>query len=180
MKDTALLVIDMQTALVKDDPYNIDNVLKNIAHLITLCRDNLMEVIYVRHDGGANDELEYGSDGWQIYNTLEPFRNEKIFDKRFNSAFKETKLNEYLKSKNIKKLIIVGMQTEYCIDATCKVAFEYGYEIIIPKDTNTTYSNEYLTGKELYEFYNEKIWNHRFADVVRKEELEKKIKNEYI
>lgn len=176
MKDTALLVIDMQTALIQDNPYNIDNVLKNIEQLINLYRDNLLEVIYVRHDGGANDELEYGSNGWQIYSTLSPKNDEKVFDKRYNSAFKKTGLKEYLDLKNIKNIIIIGMQTEYCMDASIKVAFEYGYEIIIPKETNTTYDNDFLTGKELCEFYNDKIWDHRYAKVMTIEELEKKIK----
>jgi len=30
------------------------------------------------------------------------------------------------------------MQTEYYIDTTCKVAFEYVYKVIIPEKTNTT------------------------------------------
>lgn len=49
---------------------------------------------------------------------------------------------------------------------TCKVAFEYGYRVIIPEETNTTFDNEYLTGKKMYELYNHKVWNKRFADVI--------------
>lgn len=177
MEDTALLVIDMQTALVQENPYNINNLLKNIEHIITLCRDNSLEAIYIRHDGGADDELECGTKGWQIYKTLRPMSDEKIFEKKFNSAFKETKLKEYLESKNIKRLIITGMQTEYCMDASIKVAFEYGYEIIIPKETNTTYDTQFLTGQELYEFYNDKIWDGRYAQIMTIEELERKIKS---
>lgn len=68
------------------------------------------------------------------------------------------------------------MQTEYCIDTTCKVAFEHGYQPIIPEETNMTFDNEYLTGKQLYEFYNYKVWNKRFATVQSIEELEEELK----
>lgn len=65
---------------------------------------------------------------------------------------------------------MTGLQTEYCIDTTCKAAFEHGYKIIIPEETNTTFDNEYLDGEELYKFYNYKIWNNRFAKVVSLDE----------
>lgn len=99
---------------------------------------------------------------------------ERIFDKQYNSAFLHTGLKEYLDSKNTKNIILVGLQTEYCIDTTCKVAFEYGYNIMIPEETNTTFDNDYLTGKGLYELYNYKIWNNRFAKVMSIEEIEKR------
>ena len=65
--------------------------------------------------------------------------------------------------------------TDYCIDATCKAAFEHGFKVVIPKQTNTTFDNEYLTGEKLYEYYNYKIWDKRFARVIAVEELEKEI-----
>ena len=68
------------------------------------------------------------------------------------------------------------MQTEYCTDTTCKAAFEHGYQLIIPEETNMTFDNEYLPGKKLYEFYNYKVWNKRFATVQSIEELEEELK----
>ena len=68
------------------------------------------------------------------------------------------------------------MQTEYCIDATLKSAFDYEYEIIIPEETNTTFDNEYMTGGNLYEFYNYKIWNKSFAKVMPVEDVIKLMK----
>lgn len=50
-----------------------------------------------------------------------------------------------------------GMQTEYCFDVSCKVAFEYGYEVTIPKDTTTTFDNDFTSGEKLARYYEEKI-----------------------
>jgi nicotinamidase-related amidase len=68
------------------------------------------------------------------------------------------------------------MQTEYCIDATCKAAFEHGFSIIIPEQTNTTFDNQYMNAKTLYEFYHYQIWQNRFARVLPMEEVEQLIK----
>lgn len=175
MKDTVLLVVDVQTWMINEHPYNEKKVIDNIKHLITLCRDNNTEVVYVRHDDGPGGELERNTDNWQIYYEIAP-KGEKIFDKERSSAFLNTGLKEYLHEKNIKNIILVGLQTEYCIDATCKAAMEHGFSVIVPEESNSTYDNEYLTGRQLYEFYNYKIWNNRFAKVLPMEEVDKFIK----
>lgn len=166
MCNSVLLVVDVQTALIEDHPYNETKVIDNIKSMVTAARQNGKEVIYVRHDDGKGGDLEYGTDGWQIFHEIEPNDNEKIFEKQYNSAFLKTGLAKYLESKSINTIILVGLQTEYCIDTTCKSAFEHGYKIIIPEATNTTFDNEFLSGQKLYEFYNYKIWNNRFAKVL--------------
>jgi nicotinamidase-related amidase len=173
MSNSVLLVVDVQTALIKEHPYNKKNVIENIKKLISIARDSNKEVLYVRHDDGKGEELEYGTDGWQIYNEVAPNKDEKIFEKKYNSAFFKTGLKEYLESKKIDTIILTGLQTEYCIDATLKSAFDNGYSVIIPEQTNTTFDNEYLSGEKLYEFYNYKIWNNRFAKVLSVDEVSK-------
>jgi len=165
MKNVALLVVDVQNALVLSEPFEIEKVIGNIKRLIKICRENNVEVIYVQHYDKEDGELEPNSEGWKIYEEISPNADEKIISKQYNSAFKETALKSYLDDKGIDQLIITGMQTEYCIDATCKVAFEYGYKLIIPEKTNTTFNNGNMSAKELYEYYNFNIFKDRFATV---------------
>lgn len=160
-----LLVVDVQNLLINYQPYNSQKVIENIKSLIHYCRETGTEVVYVRHFNEDGD-LAKGKEGWQIHSEIAPSHNEKIIDKQYNSAFRNTELKEYLDSKDVKNIILVGLQTEYCIDATCKSAFEQGYNVIIPEECNTTFDNEYLSGQKLYEFYNYKIWNNRFAKVM--------------
>jgi nicotinamidase-related amidase len=173
MSNSALLVVDVQTALIKEHPYNEENVIGNIKRLISIARDSNIEVLYVRHNDGIGEELEYGTEGWQIYNEITPLQDEKVFEKQYNSAFFKTGLKDYLDTKKIDTIILTGLQTEYCIDATLKSAFDNGYNVIIPEQTNTTFDNEYLSGQKLYEFYNYKIWNNRFAKVLSVDEVSK-------
>jgi len=43
MKNTALLVIDVQNALVLSKPFAIEEVISNIKRLIKTCRENSVE-----------------------------------------------------------------------------------------------------------------------------------------
>lgn len=175
MKDTALLIVDVQNVLIDEKPFNADKTLSNIKELMETCRSNAIEVIYVQHDGEAGTELEPFSHGWDIHNSIYPMQGEKVIRKRFNSGFKDTELEEYLDNKEIKTLILVGMQTEYCIDTTCRVAFEKGYKLIMPEYTNTTFDNGELSGREVYEYHNLRIFKNRFAEVISVEELVQRI-----
>ena len=166
MTRSVLLVVDVQTALIEAISYNKQKTIDNIKELISAARDNQKEVIYVRHDVSNIIGQENDIGKWDIYSEVAPDKYEMIFNKQYNSAFYQTDLKSYLESKEIDTIILVGLQTEYCIDTTCKVAFEYGYKVIIPEETNTTFDNEYLPANRLYEYYNHKIWDKRFASVI--------------
>ncbi len=171
MNYDAMIIIDMQTALINEHPFNERKVISNIQELISLCRMQNIPLIYIRHDGGTGDELEKGTEGWEIHKALAPSQEDCIIDKKYNSAFRQTALREYLENLNAKKIIMCGMQTEYCFDVSCKVAFEYGYEVTIPKDTTTTFDNDFTSGEKLARYYEEKIWNHRYANVLSIDEI---------
>ena len=168
---TALLVIDIQQAMIDEHPARTDEFLLNIKLLIDAAHSAETEVVYVRHDGGEGDLLEYGTPGWQLDRSLKTRTNERIFDKRFGSAFRQTGLQEYLTSREITRLVVCGMQTEYCIDTSIKVAFELGYEVIVPVSGTTTYSNPFLSGDKLIHYYERMIWHEPLARVADMEEV---------
>ena len=163
---TALLVVDMQTAIMRSHPLQGEAAVHNINRLLSACRRAGIEAIFVRHDDGPGTDLESGSEGWQIWKDIVPRPAEHIFEKHFNSAFKETGLKEYLEEQGIRKLILTGMQTEYCIDATCKAAFEAGYRLVIPEGAVTTCNGPKFSAGDLNDFYLHTIWNGRFAEVT--------------
>ena len=67
----------------------------------------------------------------------------------------------------------MGLQTNFCIDATVKSAFERGYKVIVPQGANSTFDNDYMTGEETYKYYNDMMWPKRFAICVSVDELKK-------
>ena len=166
----ALIVIDIQEGLVNEPPYNTKDFIANTKAIIQHFRDQNIEVIFFRH---SEDEgfLEKGNDNWQVYHELKPKEKETIFNKYYNSIFKDTELKEYLDRKNITDLTFVGMQVEFCIDTSVKVGFEYGYKITIVEDAVSTFDNEHLSADKILSFYKEKIWQNRFAQLKTTKEI---------
>lgn len=164
-----LLVIDTQKLITNADLYNFNLFVSNVKKLIMAARENNIEIVYVRHDDGNGHELTRGTDGFEIYNEFEPHNDERIFDKTVNSPFKNTGLLEYLIEKQIKTIIVVGLQTDYCIDATVKCGFEHGFKIIVPEGANSTFDNNYMSAETAYKYYNEFMWNGRYADCISME-----------
>ncbi|MFT8350778.1 cysteine hydrolase family protein [Clostridium saccharoperbutylacetonicum] len=171
-----LLVVDTQKLITNEKLYEFDAFVSNVKEIINEARINNIEVIYVRHDDRAGNELTKGNDGFEIYEGFKPKAQEKIFDKNVNSAFKESGLLEYLKDKGENDVIIVGLQTDYCIDATIKCGFEHGFNIIVPAYTNTTVDNKFMSGEKSYKYHNEFMWNGRYAECVSLDETIKRMK----
>ena len=171
-----LLVIDTQNLITNEKLYNFDTFVSNVKEIINKARKNNIEVIYVRHDDGEGSELTKGTDGFEIYEEFQPINGEKIFDKNVNSAFKGTGLLEYLTTKGEKEIIIVGLQTDYCFDATIKCGFEHGFHIIVPAYANTTVNNKFMSGEQSYRYHNEFMWNGRYAECISFDETIKRMK----
>lgn len=171
MAKSAVLVVDVQTGLVNDNTFQKDVFIASLQRLLAVARERGVPVVYVRHCDEVGGELEPGGEAWQIYAGIAPLPGETVVDKRFNSAFRQTKLREYLEAAGIERLILAGMMTEYCLDATCKVAFEHGYSIATAREINTTLEYGELSAAQFHRFYNEVIWNKRFASVLPFEDL---------
>ncbi len=161
-----LLVVDTQKLITNDKLYMFDRFEENVSELIKAARENSVEVIFVRHDDGEGSALSKGTDGFEIYDGFKPLGGEKIFDKTVNSPFRQTGLLEYLRGVGEREIIVVGLQTDYCIDAAVKCGFEHGFKMIVPEYCNSTFDNEFMSAEKSYRYYNEFIWKDRYTDCV--------------
>ena len=164
-----LLIIDMQKGIVDDGLYAFDSFMNRTIQLINAARKNNIEIIYVQHDAGPGSGLSAGDEDFEIVDEVRPEMGEKVFVKTINSCFGNQDFKKYMKQQEDKRLMIVGLQTNYCIDATVKSAFERGFEVIIPEGTNSTFDNDYMTGETTVRYYNEDVWEE-LVDVVTLEE----------
>lgn len=166
-----LLVIDTQKGIVDERLYEFEAFVKNIKTLISEARQNKVEVIYVQHDDGKGSGFSVGDEVFEIYEEFKPLPGEKIFVKTVNSCFKNTGLTEYLKQKSEDTVIVTGLQTDFCIDASVKGAFENGFTVFIPELCNSTVDNEFMTKEKCYSFYNEMMWPGRYGFLMSVEQL---------
>lgn len=166
-----LMVVDTQRGCFNDKLYAYEIVKENIKRLITEARENNIKVIYIQHDDGPGTDLDKDTDNYEVFDEFAPLNGEKRFEKNVNSAFHSmTGLTDYLKSKNEKEIITIGVSTDYCMDATVKSGFEQGFHMIIPAYANSTYDNPYFDRETAYQYYNEFMWPKRYAQSVTVEE----------
>lgn len=70
----------------------------------------------------------------KIHEAVQPFEHESMIVKNFPNSFLQTELESQLKGKGITKVVVVGMMTHMCIDATVSAAVDLGYETTLIED----------------------------------------------
>ncbi|MBQ7147285.1 MAG: isochorismatase family protein [Pseudobutyrivibrio sp.] len=165
-----LLVIDIQKGITDSRLYNFEGFLRDTRKIIDAARTNNVEVIYVQHDDGPGTGFSVGDVDFEIADQVAPDKSDKVYFKTINSCFGNKELAQYLQAQEDKRLMIVGLQTNFCIDASVKSAFERGFQVIIPAGTNSTFDNDYMDGETTYRYYNEMMWPERFAQCVSVDE----------
>lgn len=165
-----LLVLDSQIWLTSKDLYCYERFVSGVKLLIETARKNNIEVIYVQHDNGVGSGFSRNDDGFEINKEFYPHETERRYIKTVSSAFCGTGLREYIEDINEDTIVIVGLLTNFCMDATIKSAFEMGLKVIVPQGTNTTFDNPYMDKETTYKYYNEFIWPNKFAKCITVEE----------
>ena len=165
-----LIVVDMQKALMDDELYNFEGLVENVRKLIETARESGVEVIYVQHDAGEGTGFSVGDEAFEIADEVAPREGEKVFVKKINSCFGNKEFAAYLEDAKDEALMIIGLQTNFCIDATVKSAFERGYDVIIPEGSNSTFDNPYMNGETTCAYYFNEVWPDLFADCVTMDE----------
>ncbi len=139
---TALLLIDIQdfyfpggfSALSEPEV-----AARNAALVLDYFRKNKMEVVHVMHKASKQNGIN---------KIVMPLENEKVIEKTEVSCFNKTGMLEYLKEKNISRVVIAGMQTHMCVEAAVRAAYDNGFQVILISDACATKDLEY-EGKKI-------------------------------
>jgi len=153
----ALLIIDVQNAMIAvDNPvYQAKEKIHNIQSLISKARTKNIPIIYVQHNEPGS-EFENGSLTWEIYNGIKPQKSDTIIQKTESDSFYNTSLKEVLELNLIDQLVIVGMQTEYCVNATSTRAVELGYDVTLVKDAHSTWNSDNQSAIDIIDLHHSK------------------------
>ena len=92
---------------------------------------------------------------WQLLPALElDADTDIIFNKSRPNAFLGTKLAQQLNSRKIEDLYLVGMKTQFCIDATCRAAADLGFKPVVVADAHTCMDTPVLPAQAIIEHHN--------------------------
>ncbi len=103
-------------------------------------REKDLPVVHIQHiatRAGATFFLP-NTEGINFHESIAPLSGEMVIKKHFPNSFRDTEMEEYLLSKGIRQLVICGMMSHLCIDATTRAAFDKGYACIVAHDACAT------------------------------------------
>lgn len=95
-----------------------------------------LPIIHIQHIStkqGATFFLP-NTKGAKIHENVAPLKEENVIIKHTPNSFHRTILDNLLRSQDITDLVICGMMTQMCVDATVRAAKDLGYNCIIISD----------------------------------------------
>ncbi|MFN8411539.1 MAG: cysteine hydrolase family protein [Anaerolineales bacterium] len=140
---TALLVIDIQKDYFPGGKYPLMEPLaaaKNAYQLLQCFREHNGHHVHIQHialDPGATFFIK-GTEGSDIHDSAAHFEGEPIVYKHEPNSFLNTNLLEMLKGWEVERVVITGMMSHMCVDATARAASDFGFNVIIAEDACAT------------------------------------------
>jgi len=140
---TALLLVDIQREYFPGGAMPLEGAAEAAGQakkLLVHFRDNHLPAIFIQHVSldPAATSFRPGSPGVSLYSNIRPLPGEAVVPKHHPNSFRETNLLELLRTDEVSRLVICGMMTHMCVDATTRAACDYGFECIVAADACAT------------------------------------------
>lgn len=147
---TALILIDLQQCMTDRTrpPRNNPQAEDNIGLLLSAWRATDRPVIHVRHLSiDPTSGFWPGQPGAAFQDPFLPKGGEHVVDKHVTDAFANSGLERFLHVRLIKKLLIVGVSTNYSVESTARSAGCLGFETAVVSDACFTFAKTDLERK---------------------------------
>jgi len=157
---TALLIIDVQHALCSGEfaAFEVERVIDRINLVSRHVRDRGGLVVVVQHES-TSGPLVYGTEGWALAAGLFTRPTDLFLRKAGSDAFHNTELHQLLQSRGVTKLIVCGLQSEFCVDTTVRRGLALGYPVTLVSDGHSTLANGTLTAAQISAHHNVTLAN---------------------
>jgi nicotinamidase-related amidase len=143
MADTALVIIDIQNDYFAGGAMQLEGAeaaAQNASRVLQTIRERGGQVIHVRHTSirpGATFFLP-GTKGAEIHPAVAPLGGEAVVEKNFPNAFRDTNLEKQLRGLGVRQLVVAGMMTHMCVDASVRHAVDLGFKVTLLGDACAT------------------------------------------
>lgn len=148
-KTTALVVIDLQRGIagLPTVPHTNDDVRARSAQLADAFRAKQALVVLVRVDPGPGGilfprpitdvqrpPLGGSPDFAEIVPEMGPKTGDVVVTKHHPCAFNGTDLDIQLRRRGVQTIVLCGISTNVGVEATARIGFEYGYNLVFADD----------------------------------------------
>jgi nicotinamidase-related amidase len=158
---TALLIIDVQRIMTEGRyaAYDVEAVIGRINLVSQRTRAAGAPVVVIQHETTGGKELDHGTEGWQLARQLDVQPADIRLRKKASDSFHETELHDTLRRLGVTRLILCGLQSDFCVDTTTRRALALGYPVTLVSDGHTTLDNGVLTAAQIVAHHNVTLSN---------------------
>lgn len=148
MSDTALLVIDIQNDYFPGGRMELegaDAAAARAGEALKAFRAKGWPIVHVRHLSvrpGATFFIP-GTEGANINSAVTPLGGEEVVEKNFPNSFRGTPLKDLLDKQGVRNLVVAGMMTHMCVDATVRQAADLGFKVTLLADACATRAQKF-------------------------------------
>ena len=140
---TALLLIDIQNDYFPGGKMELEGPVeaaKKANELLQCFRDHAMPTVHIQHISLKPDATFFipSDRGTDINDLTAHYEGEPLVQKHYPNSFRETDLLDLLKKWKIERVIITGMMTHMCVDATARAAADLGFQVMVAEDACAT------------------------------------------
>ena len=105
---------------------------------------------------------------------MQPLAGETVIEKNYPNSFRATGLKDFLDKQDIKSLVVAGMMTHMCVDASVRQAADLGYKVTLLGDACATraqsYGGEKVPARQVHAAFLAAL-NGFYAKVINTHEL---------
>jgi nicotinamidase-related amidase len=142
MDKTALILVDIQNDYFPNgrmELYEPNKAAANAHKVLDFFRSKNMPVFHIQHIFLDPDAPFFapGTEGANINEAVTPLEDEIVIQKNYPNSFRETQLLNYLQEADIEHVVVCGMMSQMCIDATARAAVDLGFRCTVIEDACT-------------------------------------------
>nr|WP_083467107.1 isochorismatase family protein [Kibdelosporangium sp. MJ126-NF4]CEL21018.1 Isochorismatase [Kibdelosporangium sp. MJ126-NF4]CTQ95468.1 Isochorismatase (EC 3.3.2.1) [Kibdelosporangium sp. MJ126-NF4] len=133
----ALVILDVQEVLLPL-MWRGPELADRIASLARAAREHGVPVVAFQQIGESGSFFDPEAPGTRLADRLELLPTDVVIRKSATDAFYGTHFAEVLREHDIDTLVITGIATDYCVDATVRSSQSHGYDVVLVGDGHTT------------------------------------------
>jgi nicotinamidase-related amidase len=139
----ALLLIDIQNDYFPGGRMELARPTEaaKVAYELLQCfREHGLFHIHIQHVASGPGATFFlpGDRGCDIHDSVAHFVGEPLVVKHHPNSFRETRLLEMLRSEGVERVVVTGMMTHMCVDATARAAADHGLKVVVAEDACAT------------------------------------------
>jgi nicotinamidase-related amidase len=135
----ALLIIDIQNDYFPGGAHPLvgpEAAAANAARVLDAFRDAGTPVVHLQHVWDAPEAtfMRPGTDGVEIHAGVAPADGETVIRKAAPNGFAGTALERELRGHGVEEVVVAGMMSSMCVDATVRAAVDLGFTATVVHD----------------------------------------------